>query len=160
MGGPFGDGRGPLTRAEARMAAEALSEPQSAWVLRHVAVLAPEAVGAAISELRTHEAVTAEAAPAAIEAGTGGPVIISPAWRLGDIAVTVAIPEWMRGRLAVLDPEQNVATVLARLADHAQQAVYRPGSWERDWAISVFGDDWIARTEPDPESTCGHVRPK
>ena len=59
----------------------------------------------------------------------------------------------------------SVEGVLAELIDHAQQGVYRPGAWERDWLVQVFGDDWIAGLEPgDPygRRDCEHLfqRPK
>jgi len=67
--------------------------------------------------------------------------------------VTVTLPVEQFRRLAVLaaDPSDPaaVAGVLATLADHAQQGVYRPGAWEREWVCQVFGDDWLTRVEPD-----------
>jgi hypothetical protein len=58
-------------------------------------------------------------------------------------------------RLAVLAGGESgpagAAAVLAVLADHAQQGVYRPGAWERDWVMQVFGDEWLTRVEPDPD---------
>lgn len=50
--------------------------------------------------------------------------------------------------LSVLgDPRE----VLARLADHASQGVYRPGAWEREWLHQAFGDSWEKHLEPgDP----------
>lgn len=51
--------------------------------------------------------------------------------------------------LAVLgDPKE----VIGELVDHAQQGVYRPGSWERGWLEQVFGDEWQAKLEADPEA--------
>ncbi|MGH9902068.1 MAG: hypothetical protein ACRD68_09685 [Pyrinomonadaceae bacterium] len=45
------------------------------------------------------------------------------------------------------------AEVLARLADHAQQGVYRPGSWERPWLEQVFfANEWQQKLEQDPEA--------
>lgn len=42
-------------------------------------------------------------------------------------------------------------TALLQLADHAQQGVYRPGAWERQWVEQVFGDDWQKKLQPgDP----------
>jgi len=49
----------------------------------------------------------------------------------------------------ILNPE-DVAGVLLKLADHADQGVYRPGAWERGWLCSAFGNDWLARLEKDP----------
>jgi hypothetical protein len=45
----------------------------------------------------------------------------------------------------------KVEAVVLQLIDHAQQGVYRPGSWERPWLCQAFGDDWTKRMEPgDP----------
>jgi hypothetical protein len=45
----------------------------------------------------------------------------------------------------------SVEDVVFELIDHAQQGVYRPGAWERDWLRQAFGDDWTAYLEPgDP----------
>lgn len=68
------------------------------------------------------------------------------------IQVTVSLSVEHARRLAVLAEGhgvEGVAVVLATLADHAQQGVYRPGAWERDWVSQVFGDEWLARVEPD-----------
>lgn len=52
------------------------------------------------------------------------------------------------------------AEVLARLADHAQQGVYRPGAWERQWLEMVFfPESWQHKLEPDPDSPY-FARPK
>lgn len=46
---------------------------------------------------------------------------------------------------------ESVEAVIGQLIDHAQQGVYRPGAWERDWLRQAFGDDWTAYLEPgDP----------
>jgi hypothetical protein len=37
----------------------------------------------------------------------------------------------------------TVEGVILHLIDHAQQGVYRPGAWERDWLTAAFGDDWL-----------------
>jgi hypothetical protein len=37
----------------------------------------------------------------------------------------------------------SVESVVRQLIDHAQQGVYRPGSWERPWLEQAFGSDWI-----------------
>ncbi len=67
------------------------------------------------------------------------------------IIVTITISETVHGLLAVLDERGDVDEVIQRLVDHAQQGVYRPGSWERGWLEQVFGADWQARLEPgDP----------
>lgn len=41
----------------------------------------------------------------------------------------------------------SVDAICARLADHAQQGIYRPGAWERHWLEQVFGDDWQEQLE-------------
>lgn len=44
-----------------------------------------------------------------------------------------------------------VQKVVETLVDHAQQGVYRPGSWERGWLQQAFGDAWEQLLEPgDP----------
>jgi hypothetical protein len=73
--------------------------------------------------------------------------------------ITVTVTDEVAARLAALtDPsllERGAAvTAAARdavavLIDHAQQGVYRPGSWERSWLMSVFGDEWLSRLVPD-----------
>lgn len=73
---------------------------------------------------------------------------------MSDLEVTVKLPVQVFQRLAVLADEKAygtaaVAGVLALLADHAQQGVYRPGAWERGWLCQVFGDRWLERLEPD-----------
>ena len=66
--------------------------------------------------------------------------------------------------LALADPawtERTIEAVLYELADHAQQAVYRSGSWERPWACQAFGEGWLANLEPDPEhAASGWQRPR
>jgi predicted DNA-binding transcriptional regulator AlpA len=47
-----------------------------------------------------------------------------------------------------------------RLIDQAQQGVYRPGAWERDWLRQAFGSDWVEYLEPgDPygRDGCEHI---
>ncbi len=64
-------------------------------------------------------------------------------------AITLELPdEWIDLLRVLGDP----AIILAELADHAQQGVYRPASWERAWLAQVFGREWTARLEPDPEA--------
>ncbi len=48
-----------------------------------------------------------------------------------------------RGKSLVPDVEG----VIHKLIDHAQQGVYRPTAWERDWLCNAFGDDWIQYME-------------
>lgn len=67
---------------------------------------------------------------------------------MSNIQVTVMLPaEWAQ-RLEALG---TVESALLTLADHAQQGVYRPGAWERGWLCQVFGDEWLARVEPDTD---------
>jgi hypothetical protein len=47
-------------------------------------------------------------------------------------------------------PEERVKYVLMELADHAQQGVYRPGSWERPWVHQAFGSEFESALEEDP----------
>ena len=58
--------------------------------------------------------------------------------------ITIEVSDTVYGLLAVLG---SVEEVVGLLVDHAQQGVYRPGAWERDWLIQVFGDDWTAELE-------------
>lgn len=48
-------------------------------------------------------------------------------------------------------PSTPAADVLERLLDHIDSGITRPGSWERPWLCQVFGYDWQAGLEPDPE---------
>jgi hypothetical protein len=41
----------------------------------------------------------------------------------------------------------TVEDVVSELIDHAQQGVYRPGSWERPWLCQAFGGDWTSKLE-------------
>jgi hypothetical protein len=75
---------------------------------------------------------------------------------MSDVQVTVTLPVDTAQRLAVLADDDShgtasVARVLAVLADHVQQGVYRPGSWERPWLCQVFGDEWLSQLEPDTD---------
>jgi hypothetical protein len=54
--------------------------------------------------------------------------------------------------------DEKVRTVLLRLADHAQQGVYRPGAWERQWITQVFGDGFEKLLETFND--VGHQRPR
>ncbi|HXM54678.1 MAG TPA: hypothetical protein VOB72_04750 [Candidatus Dormibacteraeota bacterium] len=80
------------------------------------------------------------------------------------VSITVWLPEaWARNLGPLVDPERgldDVAAVLAELADHAQQGVYRPGAWEREWLCQALGYDWLDRVEPDPEHPNIFDRPK
>lgn len=99
---------------------------------------------------------TSRLAAAARMAARCLPVAARAGWR-GDIAWTVALSPSAAARLAVLaagNPGlclRDVGDVLAVLADHADQGVYRSGSWERGWLCSAFGHDWTEVMEPDPD---------
>lgn len=79
------------------------------------------------------------------------------------VLVTVSLTEETAGLLsALIDPEWgpgDLEAVIGRLLDHAQQGVQRPGAWERDWLVSVFGVDWTERLERDPQVS-HHDRPR
>jgi hypothetical protein len=70
--------------------------------------------------------------------------------------VTIILSPIVSGLLEVLTrgdtPMVNsVDGVVAELVDHAQQGVYRPGSWEREWLRQAFGSDFEKYLEPgDP----------
>ena len=63
--------------------------------------------------------------------------------------IAVELPEQWEELLRVLG---EPAEVLAELADHAQQGVFRAGSWERQWLVQAFGHEWTARLEQDPDA--------
>jgi hypothetical protein len=74
------------------------------------------------------------------------------------MTITVDVPDEWVALLRVLGPEHQhddvaVREVILELIDHAQQGVYRPGSWERPWLEHAFGDEWQRHLEPDPERT-------
>ncbi len=76
------------------------------------------------------------------------------------VTVTLALsPRWVT-LLAVLSEDGHgpVETVIYQLIDHAQQGVYRPGSWERGWLTQAFGYDWQSRLEPDTDDTTADGR--
>jgi hypothetical protein len=69
--------------------------------------------------------------------------------------ITIAVKEEVYELLQVLTRGEyglaSVKAVIEELIDHAQQGIYRPGAWERDWLIHAFGDDFIDHLEPgDP----------
>ena len=83
--------------------------------------------------------------------------------------ITVEIDEIPYRLLQVItcsaDAPASVEEVVGPLIDHAQQGVYRPGSWERGWLYQAFGDEWTTHLEPgDPygRDNCEHTfqRPK
>lgn len=68
------------------------------------------------------------------------------------VPVTIyLLPEHIARLTAIADPASGLHGVLYELIDHAQQGVYRPGSWERGWLCQVFGEDWLQRLEPDDD---------
>jgi hypothetical protein len=60
---------------------------------------------------------------------------------------TIELDRRVAELLAVLDEQGDVQNVIERLIDHAQQGVYRPYAWERDWLKQVFVDDWLHRLQ-------------
>ena len=80
------------------------------------------------------------------------------------VSITAQLPEeWVQNLEVLVDPDQgldDVGAVLVELADHAQQAVYRPGAWERAWLCQALGYDWLERLAPDPEHPDIFERPK
>ena len=74
--------------------------------------------------------------------------------------ITITVTDETAARLAVLAPGRAPAEIVAMLVDHAQQGVYRPGAWEREWVCRAFGYDWTARLEPDtrPDMLSGDGR--
>jgi hypothetical protein len=84
--------------------------------------------------------------------------------------ITITVTDEVAGRLAALtDPSVLSAAAttadaardaVAVLVDHAQQGVYRPGAWEREWLCRAFGYEWTERLEPDtrPEMLAGDGR--
>jgi hypothetical protein len=80
------------------------------------------------------------------------------------LAITVRLPEeWIRNLEALVDPGSgldDVAAVLVELADRAQEGVYRPGAWEREWLCQALGYGWLERLKPDPEHPDIFERPK
>jgi hypothetical protein len=80
------------------------------------------------------------------------------------IPITVHLPEESVQNLeALVDPHgglKDVAAVLEELADHAQQGVYRPGAWEREWLCQALGWEWLENMEPDPRDPDIFERPR
>ena len=73
--------------------------------------------------------------------------------------ITLQISETHYRLLSVLVGEigaNSVEDVILMLIDHAQQGVYRPGAWERQWLIQCFGDGWVNKLKPgDPYGRAG-----
>lgn len=81
------------------------------------------------------------------------------------VTVTLSLSRKTVDRLAALTGPQfgpgTAEAVIYELIDHAQQAVYRSGAWERDWICQAFGEDWLENLEPDPEhADIGWQRPR
>lgn len=59
--------------------------------------------------------------------------------------ITIEVDDTVYALLEVLTrgdyTPDSVEGVISQLIDHAQQGVYRPGAWERDWLRQAFGDD-------------------
>jgi len=70
--------------------------------------------------------------------------------------ITIEVSDVVYGLLEVLTKgdgaPKTVEGVVLTLVDHAQQGVYRPGAWERQWLEQVFfADEWQPHLEPgDP----------
>jgi hypothetical protein len=70
--------------------------------------------------------------------------------------LTIELSETVYSLLEVLTkgewaPAKTVHGVIDTLIDHAQQGVYRPGAWERQWLEQVFPEGWQEHLEPgDP----------
>lgn len=63
--------------------------------------------------------------------------------------IVVEVSDTVYKLLAVLG--DDVEAVVSQLIDHAQQGVYRPGAWEREWVCQAFGHEWFSKMEPgDP----------
>jgi hypothetical protein len=71
--------------------------------------------------------------------------------------ITLEVHDTVYSLLEVLaEGGMTVEDVVGLLIDHAQQGVYRPGSWERHWLMQAFGDTWIKGLEPgDPHGRAG-----
>jgi hypothetical protein len=68
--------------------------------------------------------------------------------------ISIEVSDEVAERLAVLAQpgyglDTQLTEVVGELIDHAQQGVYRPGSWERPWLEQAFGYEWTARVVPD-----------
>jgi hypothetical protein len=70
--------------------------------------------------------------------------------------ITIELSETVYSLLEVLTkgewaPAKTVHGIIETLIDHAQQGVYRPGAWERQWLEQVFPEGWQEHLEPgDP----------
>lgn len=77
------------------------------------------------------------------------------------VSVTLTLDPHTARLLSVLtdDIYDDLESVLMRLAACARDGVLRPGAWERDWLVSVFGTDWTGKLEQDPKVP-HHQRPR
>lgn len=68
--------------------------------------------------------------------------------------ITIDLSERQRLNLEALTGgtygPDDVVGVVYKLLDHADQGVYRPGAWEREWLCQAFGYDWVEKMEKDP----------
>lgn len=69
--------------------------------------------------------------------------------------ITIELSKTVHSLLSVITKSDmgptTVAEVIETLIDHAQQGIYRPGSWERGWLERVFPEGWQEHLEPgDP----------
>ncbi len=78
--------------------------------------------------------------------------------------ITVEVNDVVYNLLRVLAsslPDARVEDVVGLLIDHAQQGVYRPGAWEREWICSVFPySEWANALEagdPYGRAGCDHI---
>lgn len=74
--------------------------------------------------------------------------------------ITLDITPTVAALLATLDEKGDVENVVRALIDHAQQGVYRPGSWERGWLYPAFGEDFkdkLERGDPYGRPGCEHI---
>jgi hypothetical protein len=71
------------------------------------------------------------------------------------------ISDTVAALLATLSDTGDVQEVVEQLIDHAQQGVYRPGAWEREWLCQAFSGDFIRKLEwGDPynnDPRCAHI---
>jgi hypothetical protein len=77
-----------------------------------------------------------------------------------EISITITVSREVYKLLTTLCDRQGlyptVADVVTGLVDHAQQGVYRPGAWEREWLVQAFGSDFEDNLElGDPYGRSG-----
>jgi len=69
--------------------------------------------------------------------------------RVADLLTVLTVGQYAPG---------DLQGVIYKLIDHAQQGVYRPGAWEREWLQQAFGHGWNAGLEWDTEDVAGDGR--